>query len=78
MAVLTECYKNTPYWGLDSSVVLDCITTELYLTQASFADTYTEEPMINGMKNAAMLVLIEMLREMVDVSVGPDAKMEEV
>jgi len=67
--VLIEYYKNALYWGLDSSVVFRCITTELYLTQASIADTHTEGPMINGMKNAAMPVLIRMLR-----SVDPDSR----
>ena len=49
-------------------------TAELYLTQASIADTYTKEPMLNEMTNAAMLVLMRMLREMVGVSVDPDSR----
>jgi len=55
-------------------VVFRRTTAELYLTQASIADTYTEEPMLNEMTNAAMLVLMRMLREMVGVSVDPDSR----
>ena len=39
-----------------------------------FKKIYTEEPMINGMKNAAMLILIRMLREMINVSLGRGRK----
>ena len=53
-------------------------TAELYLTQASIADTYTEEPMLNEMTNAAMLVLMRVPREMVGVSVDPDSRTRNV